>query len=264
LQNAFGELAPEARKLFEALPAVEKLAPTGFPAFRKLFRDDFPPLLGAVDPFVPNFNPIVTGLGLYKREVTSFFGYLVDAKNVELTETDAAGQKIHYLRTIGPINPESLASYPSRLALNRASAYNSPPGWAKDLLHGLPNFNTTNCNSGLTAELEADTATNPASVERSRRFKKAGEEFTAEKRAADTEKLLSRIRNFAFGEQSSTAAAPTPPCRQQQQIESIFGNGEKTQYQHTFEQTARRRRCPHGRRWSVPRHHRISYMQGDS
>jgi len=32
---------------------------------------------------------------------------------------------------MGPINPESIASYPSRLALNRNSAY-SPPGWAAE------------------------------------------------------------------------------------------------------------------------------------
>ena len=53
------------------------------------------------------------------------------------------------------------------------------------------------------------------------------------------EELLNRIKKFAFGEQSSTAAAPTPPCKQQKKIESIYGNGEKTQYQHTFEQTGR-------------------------
>ncbi len=53
----FGELAPEAKKLFEALPAVEKEAPTGFPALRKLFRDDFPPLLRATEPFVRNLEP---------------------------------------------------------------------------------------------------------------------------------------------------------------------------------------------------------------
>jgi len=96
----FGELAPEAKKLFDALPAVEREAPTGFPALRKLFRDDFPPLLRAVDPFVRNFNPIVTGLELYKREITSFFGNLAVATNAELTETNAAGQKIHFLRAI--------------------------------------------------------------------------------------------------------------------------------------------------------------------
>jgi phospholipid/cholesterol/gamma-HCH transport system substrate-binding protein len=232
------ELAPEAKKLFEALPAVEREAPTGFPALRKLFRDDFPPLLRAVDPFVRNFNPLVTGLGLYKREVTSFFGNLAAATNAELTETNAAGQKIHFLRTIAPINPESIASYPSRLALNRASAY-SPPGWAEEILHGLPSFNASNCTSGLVAELDPNTVTNPVFVERARRFKETGEEFSGAERAVKAEELLSRIKKFAFGEQSSTAAAPTPLCRQQQKLESIYGNGEKTQYQHTFEQTGR-------------------------
>jgi ABC-type transporter Mla subunit MlaD len=234
----FGELAPEAQKLFEALPAVEREAPTGFPALRKLFRDQFPPLLRAVDPFVRNLNPLVTGLGLYKKEVTAFFGNLAVATNAELTETNAAGQKIHFLRAMGPITPESIASYPSRLAINRASAY-SPPGWAEELLHGLPSFNTANCTSGLVAELEANTVTNPAFVERARRFKESGEEFTAEERATKAEELLNRIKKYALGEQSSTAAAPTPVCRQQEKIESIYGTGEKTQYQHTFEQTGR-------------------------
>jgi ABC-type transporter Mla subunit MlaD len=235
----FGELAPEAKKLFEALPAVEKEAPTGFAAFRKLFRDQFPPLLRAVDPFVRNLNPLVTGLGLYKRETASFFANLAVATNAELTETNAeTGQKIHFLRTMGPINPESLASYPSRLAINRNSAY-SEPGWAEEILHGLPSFNTANCTSGLVAEIEANTVTNPAFLERARRFKENGEEFTADERATKAEELLTRLKKFALAEGSSTGTAPAPPCRQQQKIESIYGNGEKTQYQHTFEQTGR-------------------------
>jgi len=237
----FGELAPEAKKLFEALPAVEREAPTGFSAFRKLFRDDFPPLLRASDPFVRNLNPLVTGLGLYKREVTSFFGNLAVATNAELTETNAAGQKIHFLRALGPLNPESIASYPSRLALNRNSAY-SPPGWASELLHGLPSFNTVNCSSGLNAEIDPNSAKSPAFLERGKtvKFNEGKEEaLTAQEHEEAIEGLVNRIKTYALGGQSSTAAAPTPPCRQQQKIESIYGTGEKTQYQHTFEQTGR-------------------------
>ncbi len=244
---AFGKLAPEAKKLFEALPAVEKEAPTGFSALRKIFRDDFPPLLRASEPFVRNLNPLVTGLGLYKREVTSFFGNLAAATNAELTETNAAGQKIHYLRAVGPINAESIASYPSRLALNRNSAY-SPPGWAEGILAGLPSFNTANCSTGLIAELDPNSAKSPAFLERiashGTTFDPATETVTettltkAEKEAK-AESLFNRIKQFAFGGQSSTALAPTPACKQQSKIESIYGNGEKTQYQHTYEQTGR-------------------------
>jgi ABC-type transporter Mla subunit MlaD len=244
---AFGKLAPEAKKLFEALPAVEKEAPTGFSALRKLFRDDFPPLLRATEPFVRNLNPLLTGLQLYKREVTAFFGNLAVATNAELTEENTAGQKIHFLRALGPINPESVASYPSRLAMNRNSAY-SPPGWAEGILKGLPSFNTTNCASGLTAELDPSSPSNQAFWERmpSRdiiynptTFKNEPVEYHQPERIEKAESLLNRINEYAFGDQLSTALAPTPPCKQQEKLKSIYGNGEKTQYQHTYEQTGR-------------------------
>ena len=237
---AFGKLAPEAKKLFEAAPPVIEEAPTGFPALRKLFRDDFPPLLRSSEPFVRNLDPLVTGLDLYKREVTAFFGNLAVATNAELPEENVlTHQKIHFLRALGPINAESIASYPSRLAINRNSAY-SPPGWAEEIARGLPSFNTANCTTGLTAELNAATPSIPAFWERIREFKEEGNvPFTTAERIVKAEDLFRRIKKYAFGEQSSTAAAPTPPCKQQKKIESIYGNGEKTQYQHTYEQTGR-------------------------
>ncbi|MFT3864849.1 MAG: MlaD family protein [Solirubrobacterales bacterium] len=234
----FGELAPEAKKLFEALPAVEKEAPTGFPALRKLFRDEFPPLLRATEPFIRNLNPLLTGLGLYKKNVTSFFANLTVVSNGELTETNAAGQKIHFIRALGPINAESIASYPSRLSLNRNSAYHAP-GWAEEILKGLPSFDTANCTAGLSAELDSETPKNPAFVERVKKYKESteGGEFSESERLAFAESLFNRIKKLAFGGQAGTAAAPTPVCKQQEKLKSIYGTGEKTQYQHTFEQT---------------------------
>ena len=73
---AFSKLAPEAKGFFEGLEPVIDRAPTGFPAARKLFRDEFPPLLRAVDPFLRNLNPVITGLGLYKHELTATMGNL--------------------------------------------------------------------------------------------------------------------------------------------------------------------------------------------
>jgi phospholipid/cholesterol/gamma-HCH transport system substrate-binding protein len=234
------ELAPEAQKLFEALPAAERLAPTGFPALRKLFRDEFPPLLRSTEPFIRNLNPLLTGLDLYKSNVTSFFGNLAAATNGELVESNAAGQKIHFVRTLTPLNPESVASYPGRLTVNRNNAYTAP-GWANEILHGLPSFNTANCTAGLNAELDATSPTNPAFLERVKKTKEDGseEKFTEAERITFAESLLTRIERYAFDEQSNTAAITAPLCRQQAQLPSIYGNGEKTQYQHTFEQTGR-------------------------
>jgi phospholipid/cholesterol/gamma-HCH transport system substrate-binding protein len=234
------ELAPEAQKLFEALPAAERVAPTGFPAFRKLFRDEFPPLLRTSEPFIRNLNPLLTGLNLYKSDVTSFFGNLAAATNGELTESNAAGQKIHFVRTLTPLNPESVASYPGRLVTNRNNAY-STANWAEELMKGLTSFNTANCTSGLNAELDPSTPTNPAFLERIRTTKEDGSEapFTEEERLKFSEAFFERLEKYAFGETSSTATTPAPACRQQKKLESIYGNGEATQYQHTFEQTGR-------------------------
>jgi phospholipid/cholesterol/gamma-HCH transport system substrate-binding protein len=243
----FGELAPEAKQLFEALPAVEKEAPTGLAAFRKLFRDDFPPLLRASEPFVRNLNPLLTGLDLYKENVTSFLANLTVVSNGELPEENDAGQKVHFLRALGPINAESIASYPSRLTTNRNSAYR-PAGWASEILKGLPSFETANCTSGLSAEIASNSAESPKMLERIRthdfralppNYKEEEVVFTEAERIEKAKNLIERIEHFALGGQANTALAPAPACKQQAKVQSIYGNGEKTQYQHTFEQSGR-------------------------
>lgn len=239
---AFGRLAPEAKGLFEGLLPVIARAPTGFPALRELFRDNFPPLLRAIDPFIRNLNPILTGLGLYKHEVTSFFGNIAASLAAELTTENERGEHIHFLRAMGPINTETLSTYGNRLTINRNSAY-SPPEWAKDLLSGLPSFITSQCSAGITATPDTNTPENEGFREHVPRFKEqknAGEPFvelTAEEIKKEAEDLFTRIKKYAFGEQSGSATAPAPPCTQQAPIKSIYGSGESTLYQHTFEQT---------------------------
>jgi hypothetical protein len=244
----FGELAPEAKKLFEALPAVEKEAPTGFPALRKLFRDDFPPLLRASEPFVRNLNPLVTGLGLYKQDIAATFGNLASTFHGHLIAKNKEGENLNYLRVIGPITAETLATYPTRLANNRNSPY-SPPGWAELLKNGsLPGYDTRQCTAGASVTLSPTTAESQAWLERVPRTrtkfnietqKEETSELTPEELHKEAEELLNHVKQYAFGGQSGTAGAPAPPCNSQGSFESIFGSGEKTQYQHTYEQTGR-------------------------
>jgi phospholipid/cholesterol/gamma-HCH transport system substrate-binding protein len=225
---AISKLAPESKGLFEGLEPVIERAPAGFAAFRKIFRDEFPPLLRAVDPFLRNLNPILVGLKLYRQEFTSFFANFAASFGGELTE-EVDGEKLHYLRTMGPINAETLSTYPSRLAINRNSAY-SPPKWAEDLVSGaLPGFDTRQCSSGVTAMIDPETTKSKAFQERT----KKGTE-------AEAEALLKNLQLYAFGSQTnnSSASAPTPPCNQQAPFEPIYGSGPATAYQHTFEQPA--------------------------
>ncbi len=221
---AFAKLAPEAKGFFDGLATVIARAPTGFPALRRLFRDDFPPFLRAIDPFLRNLNPFLTGLNLYRSEITSFFGNLAAATNGELPEINANGEKIHFLRAMGPINPESVATFSNRLTSNRNSAY-SPPRWAEGLLAGLPGFDTRQCSSGITAVLSPTAATSIGLKER-----------TAKGEAKESEDLFNRLKKYAFAEQTSTGSVPAPGCTQQAPLTPIFGSGPATTYQHTFEQ----------------------------
>jgi phospholipid/cholesterol/gamma-HCH transport system substrate-binding protein len=222
---AFAKLAPEAKGFFEGLAPVIARAPTGFPAARKLFRDQFPPLLRALDPFLRNLNPLLTGLNLYRREITSFFANIAAAANGELPNENARGEKVHFLRVMGPLNPESLTTLNNRLTINRNSAY-SPPQWAKGLAAGLPSFDTRQCSSGITASLDPGSATSDPLKERT----KTGD-------AKEAEDFFNRLKKYAFVEQTSTGSIPAPACTQQPPFAPIYGSGPATAYQHTFEQT---------------------------
>jgi ABC-type transporter Mla subunit MlaD len=222
---AFAKLAPEAKGFFEGFSRVIALAPTGFPALRKFLRDDFPPLLRAIDPFLRNLNPIFTGLNLYKQEITSFFGNVAAAANGELTTENAAGNKVRFLRIMSPLGPESLTTLPSRLTTNRNSAY-SPPLWAENLASGLPSFGTSQCSSGITATLNPETAKNEAFIK----------ERTKKGDPKEAEDFFNRLKKFAFSEQASSGSIPAPACVQQAPFEPIYGSGPATAYQRTFEQ----------------------------
>jgi hypothetical protein len=199
---------------------------TGFPAFRKLLRDDFPPFLRAVEPFLRNLNPILTGLNLYKHEITAAMANVTAATNAVHLST--LGDQVHYLRTLGPFSPEALATFPSRTTTNRNTAYSQPLSY-KNLASGLLNFHTSQCSSGVTAALNPETPKDPA-------FYGRVEGETTAKTEKNALEFYERLRKFAFGEQDNSASTPAPGCGAQGPFEPIYGNGPATAYQHTFEQ----------------------------
>lgn len=236
---AFANQAPEAKGFFEGLAPVIARAPTGFQAFRKIFRDYFPPLLRASDPFLRNLNPFLSALNLYKHEVTSFFGNVTAATNSVAPVFNERGENLHFVRALSPLNPESVATFERRLTTNRNSAY-SPPLWAKSLLAGLPSFLTQQCSSGLVATLDPETPSSSVFRERTRHgnTKEVQEgkksKDTVEAEEADT--LFNQIKKYAFGEQSSTASVPAPGCNQQSPLNPLGKPGQATTYQHVYEQ----------------------------
>jgi len=219
---AFSRLAPQAKGLFEGLETVIDRSSTGFPAARKFFRNEFPVLLRAVDPFLRNLNPILTGLKLYRKELAATMANVAAATNA--VYVGASGEQIHYLRTLGPLSPESLATYSNRLTTNRNSAY-SKPGASAEIAKGLPNFNTEQCSSGITASLDPNTPNDPAFNERTEGDVQKATEF------------FERLKKYAFAEQESSATTPAPGCERQEPFQPIYGSGTPTLYQHTYEQS---------------------------
>jgi ABC-type transporter Mla subunit MlaD len=218
---ALSRFAPQAKGFFEGLEPVIDRAPSGFGSLRKFLRKDFPVLLRAVDPFLRNLNPILTGLGLYKREVTSLFGNVAAATNA--VHLNSQGEQVHVLRALGPLGPETLSTYPNRLTTNRNNAY-IRPGAFDSLAKGLPNFDTRQCSSGITASLDPNTPNEAAFNARTEGDVKKATEF------------FDRLKKYAFADQSSSSSIPAPGCTQQAPFEPIYGSGPATIYQHTFEQ----------------------------
>jgi virulence factor Mce-like protein len=225
---ALSKLAPESKGFFEGLGPVIKRAPTGFAAFRKIFRDEFPPLLRAVDPFIRNLNPILQGLKLYRVDLAGFFANIAATFNGELLPETEGDPSARYLRTNVVMTPEMVSTYPRRLTNNRASAY-SPPKWAEGLISGLPSFETRQCTSGITATLDPSSWEDPAFKERA----VANESGTQDENA---KQLFELMQKYAFVGQTSTSGVPAPACKQQEPFKPIYGSGPSTQYQHTFEQ----------------------------
>jgi phospholipid/cholesterol/gamma-HCH transport system substrate-binding protein len=235
---ALSKLAPESKAFFEGLGPVIKRAPSGFSALRTIFRDEFPPLLRAVDPFIRNLNPILVGLKLYRVDLASFFGNIAATFNGELVDPtgEQTGEAPRYLRVIGGMTPETISSYPRRLTINRNSAY-SPPKWAEDLVSGLPSFDTRQCTTGIVATLDPSDWENPGFKERAAESRSETGELTRTQ-DENAKLLFERIQRYAFSEKTSTSEIAAPPCQQQAPFNPIYGSGPATQYQHTFEQSS--------------------------
>lgn len=232
---ALSKLAPESKAFFEGLGPVIKRAPVGFAALRQIFRDEFPPLLRAVDPFLRNLNPILVGLKLYRVDLASFFGNVAAAFEGLVTTEGERKDPPHSLRAVGGMTPETVATYPRRLAINRTSPY-SPPKWAEDLISGLPSFDTRHCTTGIVASLDPSDWEKDSFKDRA--VESRNEETGELTRTQDVNAklLFERIQQYAFAGQTSTAGIAAPPCKQQEPFKPIYGSAPPTQYQHTFEQ----------------------------
>jgi phospholipid/cholesterol/gamma-HCH transport system substrate-binding protein len=217
-----GRLAPYLRTFFNGLKPLSDRSPSGLGALRGLLGNDLPPLLAALDPFTNQLQPILDALPPYKHEITAFLGNATAATQASNRTAESGFQPAHYLRTINPLAPETLAAFPTgRLNSNRSNPYTAGGGYNKVGSGGLESFHS--CTGGLNAKLDPTTPSNPD-------FQAlVGGDPTAAK------SLFDRIKQFAFDDQPDTSTVPEVPCRQQAPFTSIGQIPEVTDYWHIYQ-----------------------------
>ena len=240
---AFSNLAPEAKGFFEGLPPVIDRAPTGFPALRKLFRDDFPPLLRAVDPFLRNLNPLLTGLDLYKHEVTAFFGNIAATfSGVTDRRTSSNGRTAPLPAHDGPDQPRNARDLRQPPRRPTATAPTARPAGPRICLPACPASIRASAARGLrsrstrTRPTKRPSRNGPTGLVPAQWRRIPPGETLESINKKEAEYFFNRLKQYAFAEQESTASVPAPGCAQQSSLKSIYGTGESTLYQHTFEQ----------------------------
>ncbi len=219
-----GALAPELQGLFDGLEPVIENADRAFPAFQRLFREDFPPLLDDIDPFADQFNPLLEVIRSYRRELAALLGNAFAATNFETIMSKGPNRK--YLRTMPHIGPEAFFTSPGRPAYNRTNAY-SRPGIYSRLRNGLPSFETRHCAAPTETTIDASVASDPNFIPRANHTPYE----PIEDQAVD---LYDRIFEFAWNNSSSTNGVPGPPCKQQGPFGPFGGQGAATQFPHTL------------------------------
>jgi phospholipid/cholesterol/gamma-HCH transport system substrate-binding protein len=234
------QLRPAARQLTPTLESAKRLAPRlgsffaglrqaipagvrGLPALRELLGRDLPPLLGRLDPFLRQLDPIVTVLARYRHEITAFLANVSAATNAYNSPAEANGRQVHYVRSTAPLGPDVLAAFPHRLAPDRTNPYTAPLGYRR-LMRDLDSFETRQCSAGIEASLNPATPTDAIFQGRLGGI------------AALATDLFARIQQFVFNGKSSTAELPHPPCRQQAPFRSIGVSPELSRYLHVREE----------------------------
>jgi virulence factor Mce-like protein len=141
------ELSPNFKSLLTRLGPTVTASKKGLPALDTILNQ-IPPLLSAFQPFLQNANPMVSYIGLYKQEITSFFANVTAATQGSDHEAPrAVGQSIHYLRASQTLSPLGLATYPSPIGSDRDDAYKLP-GAYNQLAKGLNVLDSSECSNG--------------------------------------------------------------------------------------------------------------------
>jgi phospholipid/cholesterol/gamma-HCH transport system substrate-binding protein len=221
-----GALSPDLVHLFRQLPALIDASRTGFPAAEQTL-ERLRPLVAQLDPFGRQVTPMLDFIGMYKRELTAFF-----ANTVASTQATDVGTKLHYLRTINPLNLENLAVYAKRLGTNRTNPYAKPNNF--DLYRqGLLSYETRHCNRAVPVTITnqppaAPTVPTPSTPVPLPDVNGTVNSLTQQLQALVPQSLLNNLNTFVLDKVTQNGGA-APRCKYQGPYNV---KGEVSQYPH--------------------------------
>ncbi len=212
----FGRFAPEFKGFVEGAAPVIQRADKAFPAAQRLFAEDFPPVLKAVQPFLYGINPLIEVVDSQRRELAAFVGNI--AATLQGSQPGDDVSRPHYLRVMSMLGAQGFATFDKRLTVNRNNAYVKSGAYSDIGTGGLKSFHSQQCTSGVQGILDPTTPTNPNFLQRVGGDADAAEDF------------FERIKRFAFAGTDSTNALQAPGCVKQGKFNPIGNSGPATDY----------------------------------
>ena len=204
-----GQLATPLKTVMTKLGPLTDASVAGQPAIGKFLNGNgsqpgLNKVLGQLDTFLQQLNPMLSFLGVYKESVTAFLGNA--AATTEATDSLGvpwAPTGEHYLRALAPMNILSLAAMPTRPTSNRTTPYYAPEGGQLPYSWNLKNYQVDQCTG--STEPNAPTDAN------------APDRPGPQTPAYDVDATLTQaIKAMAFA--GTTNAPFAPPCSQQSNV----------------------------------------------
>jgi phospholipid/cholesterol/gamma-HCH transport system substrate-binding protein len=202
LVHSIKQVSPDLNSLLTNIGPLSKYALASTGDVKKQL-DLTVPILEAAIPFTRNFNPFLEELSRYVPELQAFFANFTAATQGFSQEGGPGGPRLHYLRALNTINPDTLALYAQRQGSNRASPYRASGASNAIATGGMPVFNSSTCANAVPTISGPGNAQVPQSL---------------------IELLVSLGYIHAKG---SPGAVPAPACPQQPPFTI---NGRTTQY----------------------------------
>lgn len=148
LVRSIKQFSPDFNKLLTDIGPLSKYALAATGDVKKQL-DLTVPILEATIPFTRNFNPFLEELSRYVPELQAFFANFTAATQGISQEGGPGGPRLHYLRALNTINPDTLSLYAQRQGSNRASPYRASGASNSIATGGMPVFNSSTCANAV-------------------------------------------------------------------------------------------------------------------